>query len=370
MDTRDNLTRHQVDLGKRRIIIVLSDSRTAIDAVINVRSRGPLSYLNKVREDVELHELRYGTEIFVGWIKGHSGIAGNEAADLLAKRATETKDSIPGTSHCYLKEESSKNRQSRWESWYKLKKHFHDSIPTRRIHKRHRGQSRLDTATLFRLRTNKGWVTGDKIGTQAAPNCNTCQPSVPHDSEHIMQCPEYEDMRPEDITETYTSTKKTPATLDWIRHHNHFGVTLSTYEVRYIKLRIGNLWKNDNFPCHLCERICPRAEGLRLHLLTHEKGPLRNQIKAPTCNICQKKLWKGQVDAHYLSHEVGNIDAKGQTVQRGPCSECGIPLNRLTRRDHMQNHHIAVQCHGCSSFYSGREKLVEHQRSNCGGSRS
>ena len=57
MDYPGNLTWQQIDHGRRILILIQSDSHTARDTVVKVKCKGPLLYLNSVREHVERQEM-------------------------------------------------------------------------------------------------------------------------------------------------------------------------------------------------------------------------------------------------------------------------------------------------------------------------
>lgn len=73
MEQRDNVTIFQWETNRcPRKVIILSDSRTAIQAVTEPRQSGNLAYLNHHRIDVEQHPQRPNTVFLLKWVKGHS----------------------------------------------------------------------------------------------------------------------------------------------------------------------------------------------------------------------------------------------------------------------------------------------------------
>ena len=194
MNTTTDLTVHDRETKRiMRHVIVLCDSKAAIHEIVEPRRHGPTAYLNAMREEVENHEERPRTVFHIGWIKGHSKIAGNEAADRFAKSATDTKDPYPGTSPSYITRENTSSRQREWETWYDSQSHNYRGRPTRRL-KKHIGLSRLDSTVLFKIKSNKGWKPDDKIGVDPPPDCNPC--NVPDDGKHKAACPQWTDQRP------------------------------------------------------------------------------------------------------------------------------------------------------------------------------
>ncbi|KAJ4441286.1 hypothetical protein ANN_11140 [Periplaneta americana] len=61
------------------------DSQAALHALANKRTTQPIAVYSYIRK--KMIELKKTTEISLIWIKGHSGIKGNERADYLAKIA-------------------------------------------------------------------------------------------------------------------------------------------------------------------------------------------------------------------------------------------------------------------------------------------
>ena len=75
--------------GKR--ILILSDSKAAIAAVVKAgkRGRGRIKELREAADLIARRCIKDKTAVCLSWIKRNIGIEGNEAADETAKRAAE-----------------------------------------------------------------------------------------------------------------------------------------------------------------------------------------------------------------------------------------------------------------------------------------
>lgn len=77
-------------------ILILTDSRSSVEAIINNRmaAHTPKAILNIKEVIANIQERRKEghaqvRKIVIGWIPSHVGIEGNEMADTVAKAATE-----------------------------------------------------------------------------------------------------------------------------------------------------------------------------------------------------------------------------------------------------------------------------------------
>ena len=44
------------------------------------------------------------------------------------------------------------------------------------------------------------------------------------------------------------------------------------FEVKYVRLKVGDYWRKKDYPCTLCDRIFTRARNLKAHLEYHDRG--------------------------------------------------------------------------------------------------
>lgn len=103
---------------KEKDISIISDSRSALQIIVDGQHRHPLAI--KIRDLIQELEAR-GTHVTLYWIKAHEGLSGNERADELAKNAALYKktapvyDSVPVTTVKWLlREKTVKEWQSRY----------------------------------------------------------------------------------------------------------------------------------------------------------------------------------------------------------------------------------------------------------------
>ena len=144
------------------------------------------------------------------WVKGHNGNRGNTLADLLARTATSTTLELsPLLTYSYLNLLMRTQYLQEWKDWFGKKTHYYSRPPShsRRLHKNH---SRLDSITLFKLRSNKGWHPADPISTAPPPPCS-CDPLSTRDGPHLLACPIYSRARPQTLPPGYIPTPKPPA---------------------------------------------------------------------------------------------------------------------------------------------------------------
>ena len=337
-------------------IFLISDCRAALRIFQVGPAPGPLSYLMAPMGRL----LNSGRAISATWIKGHSGHPGNELVDTLAKSATTTADSFPGSSHSYLALHLTTATSTEWLAWFNRVPHFYRRPPRRSI-KHHRTLTRMESSVLFRLRSNKGWSPGDNIGTSPAPPC-LCDPTIACDGDHLTICPMTSRHRPPDIADWIHRDARRDSVLRWAAHHRNFGITLRTSQVRWITLsRPGNLSRNRHPTCLICSRTFTNLS----HLTRHQ-----NQIHPDStssffvigaqrdCTACLASFTsKTELDQH--------------TARIHGCPDCGRTFTDIANMfRHITNKHGGVMCAGCSRRFSSRLGLRIHQRSNCGGSRS
>lgn len=296
------------------------------------------------------------------WVKGHGANPGNIRVDLLARTATRPIVSTPNPSYSYLLYDISTCSSREWTDWFLKSPHYYIRQPTSNRH-HHKGSTRLDSIVLFKLRSNKGWHPTDPIGTQPPPPCS-CDHSSPCDGHHILSCPIYSLIRsPEITTQIHLDTHLT-AVMRWIRHHKHFGMKPRTSPVKWVKLsKPGNLALSpQTAQCPSCQKVLHNKRNLTRHMKTAHPNNSLTTSRAwdpshacPHCTLTHPN--KGKLDDHIASvHSCPECSYH--------CATGGTPSNPQV------SIHNGIPCPGCTLRFFTKLSLRQHQRSNCGGSRS
>lgn len=237
----------------------------------------------------------------------------------------------------------------------------HYSRPPRSHIKAHRNLRRIESSVLFRLRANKCWAPGDNIGTAPAPPCS-CDNTTPRDGVHIMVCPVTARLRPPDIHLWVNMDSRRESVLRWAEHHNYFGISLRTSQVRWISLaRPGNLARSQTFTCLVCTRSFTNRSHLNRHSDRFHPDPHTSLFVIGQPHPCTRCTLiynsKTELDQH--------------TATTHGCPDCGKMFTEIANMyRHMIKKHGGLLCLGCSRRFATRIALRIHQRSNCGGSRS
>ena len=364
MNTPTDLSVHDRETNRvMRQVIILSDSQAAIHEVIEPRYMGMTAYLNSVSKDIEEHPERRHTVFHVGWIKGHWKIAGNEAADRLAKSTTDTKDPHPSTSPSFVTKKNSNWRQREWEERYDSKTHDYRGGPTRRL-KKHVGLNRLDSTILFKIRSNKGWKPDDKIGIDPPPNCTMC--NLPDDGNNKLQCPRCAEERPTNIDLALHDIKRQNELLTWIRHHHHFGIKNTIYEVRYLGLKIGNYNRSTDYSCPDCPYITTTKRYYNNQQLVHARGSTMKTRVDPWSLVCPQCGKVSQSRSHHQAHVGKHLKQDNAVKHQHSCPNCEYSTPTIGNLyNHKRNKHTRQKCENCPFTCEGFLKLSTHHKTGC-----
>ena len=324
---------------EHRRIRIFTDSVSARDWVTEPKKEGALAYM--------WEEMCNATsprrEIEVAWVKGHRGNKGNERADALARKGGPKFDPWEGKSHAARTHEISEERNRAWRKWFDEKEHFYKRKPKRKL-KHLRGLTRADTIAVFRLRSDKGWGR-TAIGKE--DDREECKCGGKMSTDHVMNCKVWENNRP---TGDIQHDKNTWYTARWAKEHDYFGIPPKYYPVRWVNLRIGNIDRRKPQICYVCKTSYPSEEAMRNHARRDHKG--HKEVK-----------WRESRSEKFAT----NTGTK--------CPTCGKDFtSQRTMRQHTKTAHGATLgsqiCRGCDKRFPTKEKLREHQRTNCEGGRS
>ena len=168
-------------------IVILSDSKAAIQAIVNLikppinakvaQCRDTIKYLNSLTNRITLQ-----------WIPAHCGIVGNELADALAKKGTQINqtstseisyNSAITTIQYQIREEQKKKLTERTEGC-----HWKDNlsnIPD---------WPRKEAVACFRMATGHDCLAKHlhRIGIYTSPTCTLCNQNEMMDSSHLNRC--------------------------------------------------------------------------------------------------------------------------------------------------------------------------------------
>jgi ribonuclease HI len=165
-------------------LVFLTDSLSALQAL----QSGPTDSSSQQLQD-NLHLLSERGKVVLQWIPAHVGIAGNEAADRLAKKGSRLPQPNPPTTYKEAKAQLKNHFQTEWRNKNKGYKPEEDHINQ---------LTRREQTIIFRLRTGHCGLRKHlkKIGVTDTAACQCgAEEQTPH---HFLQtCPHQEQLRQE-----------------------------------------------------------------------------------------------------------------------------------------------------------------------------
>ena len=168
--------------------VILSDSKSAIQAIVNYKKAPPSNTILECRDMIrQLSQLQ--KKIVLQWIPSHCGITGNERADELAKRGTEIMQTAMRKTPYYTAATIIRNA---------INNEHHKSITNRTQSSTWKDKlitvpdwPRRESVAKFRMSTGHDCLAGHlhRFGIYESPLCNLCNQNHIMDAEHLMNCP-------------------------------------------------------------------------------------------------------------------------------------------------------------------------------------
>ena len=182
----------------RNNVIVFTDSLSALQSLESGK------YENREMSDIALsinHLIqKYGITITLQWIPGHSGIAGNEEADTLAKRgAAQPQPDVPVNQETVTKIIKSNLKEEWIHDWStnKTGRSLYNHMTSPKRNDPIKNLKRRDQSTIFRLRTGHIQLNGhlSRIKKNHPPQCPLCGYKNETVEHHLIYCNSLKDLR-------------------------------------------------------------------------------------------------------------------------------------------------------------------------------
>ena len=199
--------------GSRRKIAIFTDNQAAIWSIAKTEGRTGAYILEEIARQVQQLQ-RDGRTVTVRWIPAHVGIAGNESADIAAKKATgwrpggrrrqpaDTPQRLHPT-RSTLRKLCKIQIRIAWATRWKNEEtgratYRHTSTPTKKVLQLHEGLSKRESSLLVQLRTGKiglnDFLFTRKVPDITSPNC-PCGERRQTVAHVLLQCVTYKDIR-------------------------------------------------------------------------------------------------------------------------------------------------------------------------------
>ncbi len=205
----------QQELGdSQREVLIYTDNQAAITIAGKPRSRSGSYLLAQIIELID--EIRPRTRyIEISWIPAHTGIEGNEAADLAAKEATGWRSnrrerarpsapprqlySLKSTLITWIKQTAANEWATDWENETKGRKSYeYTPIPGTKALEPHRGASKSLSSVITQLRTGKiglnAYLHSRNVPGIDSPNCG-CGYRLQSIEHVLLHCRKYRQLR-------------------------------------------------------------------------------------------------------------------------------------------------------------------------------
>ena len=187
-----------IDAHKYTRSLVCSDSLSSLVAIKNSTNKIPLV----LRVQQKLHRLEEGgSQVTFLWVPGHSGIGGNDAADTIAKKATQQPPqfiTVPYTDwYSYIRDTTMRQWEDKWSRSTAALHHIKPKPEKwRRSTKTRREEVIMNRLRLGHTRLTHGYLFDGEPQRRICRWCNDAFLTVEH---LLITCPQLEQQRGEII---------------------------------------------------------------------------------------------------------------------------------------------------------------------------